>query len=128
MYCFKSECNRVSRSFSKGDTKTALFVLPTNGTFLSLTPLSECLGSKELADNSTRMAHRKRMGQHNKQGWARVNVAHPQCHIVESSNLASIADLGSLVHGVSSAIQKDSGNMESHDGGMAADVDFEDDD
>jgi hypothetical protein len=41
---------------------------------------------------------------------------HIQRH-VESSNLASIADLGSLVHGVSSAIiQKDSGDsMESHE-------------
>lgn len=38
----------------------------------------------------------------------------------ESSNLAAIADLGSLVRGVSSAFQQDSDDADSHDVGMAA--------
>jgi hypothetical protein len=37
----------------------------------------------------------------------------------ESSNLAAIADLGSLVRGVSSAFQQDSDDADSYDGGMA---------
>jgi hypothetical protein len=37
----------------------------------------------------------------------------------ESSNLAAIADLGSLVRGVSSAFQQDSDDADSHDGGIA---------
>jgi hypothetical protein len=45
----------VSRSFSKGDTKTACLVPSKMATFLSLTPLPSCLGSKDLAED-TRVA------------------------------------------------------------------------
>jgi hypothetical protein len=41
----------VSRSFSKGGTKTALFVPPKTALFL-ITPRPSCLASKDLVDNT----------------------------------------------------------------------------
>jgi hypothetical protein len=52
MYWDISEWNRVSRSFSKGGTKTAVFVPQKKTALFLLTPLPSCLTSKDLVDNT----------------------------------------------------------------------------
>jgi hypothetical protein len=75
MYWDISEWNRVSRSFSKGGTKTAVFVpQKKNCTFLanssSIMPHKQGLGRQ----------HKKGTGNYEgrKRGRAQVSVAHPQ--------------------------------------------------